>query len=101
MTRLYWRCNGGHYFCTLRCPFDGWTSSELAELHAAAERLQSKNMTPSVAALRGEGVGEAAIQRAIVVEFGSDKSAFDAISPESYILVGKEVKLTKAGRDFL
>ena len=98
MTRVYWRCNSGHYFCSLRCPFDGWGSPELLELHDAAQRLGSKGV--SLAILRAEGVSERALRRAIIVEFGSEGAVFDAISPDYYV-GGKEVKLTKAGPDFL
>lgn len=72
----------------------------MAELHGAAGRLESKNATPSLDGLRAEGVSEEAIRRAIIVEFGSEKAAFDAISPEYYVVAGKPFKLTKAGTDF-
>jgi len=101
MIRMYWRCNGGHYFCALRCPFDGWSSPELAELYAAALRLESKKLNPSLAAVRAEGVSENAVRRAIVVEFGSEGAVFDAVSPDYYVVDGKGVKLAKAGKDFL
>ncbi|TAM81698.1 MAG: hypothetical protein EPN47_13250 [Acidobacteria bacterium] len=101
MTRLYWRCNGGHYFCTLCCPYDGWSSPELRDLHTASERLRSKNVLPSLDALRAEGMGETAIKRAIVIEFGSEEAVFDAISPRSYVVGGKEITLAKAKQGFL
>ena len=100
MIRAYWRCNGGHYFCTLRCPFDGWTSPELLELHDAAQKLEAKHAVPSLAGLKAEGISDGALQRAIIVEFGSEKAVFDAISPDYYVVAGKSVKLSKAGRDF-
>lgn len=100
MTKSYWRCNGGHYFCTALCPFDGWGSPELTELHSAARRLESKGVVPSLVALREEDVSEGAIRRAIVVEFGSEKAVFDAISPDHYVVEGKSIKLRNAGQEF-
>ena len=100
MKRFYWRCNGGHSFEALRCPFDGWTSDELLELNNAAESLRSKETNPSIAALAVQGVSEAALRRAIVVEFGSEQSVFDAISPDYYVINGQSVKLRQAGTDF-
>ena len=101
MMRAYWRCNGGHYFCTSRCPFDGWSSPELQALHDAAQRLVLNDISPSLAALRAEGVSDGALRRAMVVEFGSEEAVFDAISPDYYVIAGKEVKLRKAGPAFL
>jgi len=100
MTRIYWRCNGGHYFSSVRCPFDGWSSDELVQLNNAAERLKVKGATPSIAALRSEGASEPALGRAIVVEFGSDGSAFEAISPNYYVINNESVRLHKAGIGF-
>ncbi len=100
MTRIYWRCNGGHYFSSVHCPFDGWSSDELVQLNNAAERLKVKGASPSVSALRGEGASESALRRTIAVEFGSDSSAFDAISPDYYVINNKSVRLQQAGSDF-
>jgi len=99
-TRAYWCCNSGHYFSTLRCPFDGWGSEQLTQLHEAAQRLLAKGLVLSLAALQAEGVSDDAIQSAIVVEFGSEKAAFDAISPDYFVVDGKTVSLIKAGSDF-
>jgi hypothetical protein len=100
MTRIYWRCNGGHYFSSVHCPFDGWSSDDLIQLNNATERLKVKGAIPSIAALRSEGASESALGRAIVVEFGSDRSAFDAISPDYYVINNASVRLHQAGIDF-
>lgn len=100
MYKLYWRCNGGHYFNTVRCPFDGWTSKELAELNQVAEEFRSMKTDPSIGAMKNAGVSDEALRRAIVVEFGNDRSVFDAISPDYYVVDGKSVKLHKTGLDF-
>jgi len=72
----------------------------LLELHDAAQKLESKHISPSLAGLQAEGISEGALRRTIIVEFGSEKAVFDAISPDRYIVAGKEVKLIKAGPDF-
>jgi hypothetical protein len=100
MKKMYWRCNGGHYFSSLNCPFDGWTSEELQQLNHAAERLKSAGASPSIVGLRSEGASESALRRAIVVEFGSDDSVFDAISPECYVIHNQSVQLHQAGINF-
>jgi hypothetical protein len=100
MTKVYWRCNGGHYFTSVRCPFDGWSSGELIELSSSAEKLTAKGTNPSIAALRSEGVSERALSRAIIVEFGSGDSVFDALAPDYYVVNGKSLPLHKAGPEF-
>ena len=71
----------------------------MSELSNASERLRSKNTEPSLDALREEGVSEVALGRAVVIEFGSEKSAFEAISPDYYVINGKSVALHHAGVD--
>ena len=100
MKKIYWRCNGGHYFSSLHCPFDGWTSDDLQQLNNAAELLKIKGASPSIEGLRGEGASESALGRAIVVEFGSGLSAFDAISPDLYVIHNESVRLHEAGISF-
>jgi hypothetical protein len=97
MTRIYWRCNGGHCFSSVHCPCDGWSSDELLQLNNAAEGLKVKGTNPSIAALRSEGASEAALRRAKVVEFGSDGSAFEAVSPDYYVIHNESVRLRQAG----
>jgi hypothetical protein len=43
----------------------------------------------SIAESRRAGVSEAAIQRTIVIEFGSSDCVFDAIAPEGYVIEGR------------
>jgi len=69
------------------------------ELSNAAERLRSKKAVASLDALRDEGVTQAALDRAVVIEFGNERSMFDAISPEFYVVNGKSVGLHQAGVD--
>lgn len=39
--------------------------------------------------LRRAGVSEDALRRTVVIEFGVSESAFDAISPEGYVMKGE------------
>jgi len=70
--RVYWRCNSGHYFGSLYCPFDGWSSDELKQLSDAAEKIRTEGGASSIDALRRERVSEGALGRAIVVSLGAN-----------------------------
>ena len=99
MTKAFWRCNGGDYFSTKRCPF-GWTSPEINELFEAVQKLNSEKIPLSVAAFRNIGVSEKAIRRCIVMDFGDDGAVFDALTPELYDINGKAYKLREVGNQF-
>lgn len=100
MLRAYCRCNSGHYYVGEYCPLDGWASSESKELAAAVNRLSCAGLEVSIVALRDMGLSDATLKRAIVVEFGSETSAFDAISPEGYVINGKWKRLRDLGEEF-
>ena len=99
MVKAYFRCNGGDYFNDQSCPFDGWSSPDLNEFRSASEFLRSRGMSPSLAAFRSLGLSTSALNRIIVVEYGSDLAAFDALSPGNYIKDGVERKLGNLGPD--
>ena len=101
MTKLFWRCNGGHYISTKRCPWDGWGSSEIEELCSAADLLTKSGKVPSIAELRNLKVSDRALQRTIVVEFGDEHAVFEALSPNEYILKGVLTPLRKLPRELL
>jgi hypothetical protein len=92
-TRAYSRCNGGHYFIGAYCPIDGWSSRASVELTAACQRLTASGRPISLADLLEEGVSSDSLRRIIIVEFGSEKSIFDAISPCGYVVNGKWVRI--------
>lgn len=100
MVKAYWRCNGGDYFSTKACPFDGWTSPEIDELFQAVETLKTRKIPVSIGVLRDLAVSEKAIQRCIVVEFGNDAAVFEAMSPGYYVIEGKSYKLHEVGSVF-
>src|SRR5262245_49238637 len=98
--RAYCRCNSGHYFIGEYCPFDGWPSQASRELTAAVERLTQREQLPSLEALRKAGVSASTLARTIVVEFGSEDSAFDAVSPSECVVDGVALPLRKLSQCF-
>ncbi|SRR5579885_3800000 len=97
----YSRCNGGHYFRGACCPLDGWSSAQSRELDAVCQRLSAAGRSVSVASLREAGISESSLARIIVIEFGSAASAFDALSPEGYVVQGRWQPLEELGEAFL
>ncbi len=98
--RAYSRCNSGHYFLGECCPFDGWSSPATRELTAAVKRLARSGRPVSLEELRKSGVSDATIARTIVIEFGSEASAFDAISPAHLFVNEEAIPLTDLDANF-
>ena len=98
--RAYSRCNSGHYFAGEYCPFDGWSSAAAVEVAQAVQRLQQLARAISVEELRRAGVSDAALARTIVVQFGADASAFEAVSPKEYVVNGVTKPPMKFGPHF-
>jgi hypothetical protein len=92
MHRAFFRCNSGHYFACEGCPLDGWSSAESAELFWAVVKLQTMRQELTLSHLREAGLSESASRRTIVIEFGDEQSAVDAISPEGYFVNGRWIK---------
>jgi hypothetical protein len=100
MTRVYIRCNSGHYFQGEFCPFDGWSSPASRELAAAVNWFAESGRKVTLQGLQKAGMSEAAIRRTIVIEFGSSSSAFEALSPEYYVVDGKAIPLRDLDENF-
>ena len=100
MKRAYYRCNSGHYFQGAFCPLDGWSSPGSERLTEVVERLLASRREPSLVELRGAGLDEAALCRTIVVDFGADDSAFEAVAPEGYVIGGEWRSLTDLDGNF-
>jgi hypothetical protein len=98
--RAYCRCNSGHYFSGEFCPFDGWSSPASRELTEAVARLSGCHRGPSLEELRKAGVSQATLARTIVVAFGSDGSAFEAVSPQEYVANGEARTVRQLDRSF-
>ena len=89
MVQAYCRCNNGHYFVGEYCPIDGWSSAASKELVEGVKRLIGTGQEISLAELHRAGVSEEALRQAVVIEFGASESAFDALSPEGYVIKGE------------
>jgi hypothetical protein len=100
LTRVYCRCNSGHYFIGECCPYDGWSSNASKELTEATARLAEMGVQPSMEELRKAGVSNATLWRTIIVTFGTGASVFDAFSPQSYVIEGETKPPVKLGPGF-
>jgi len=95
--RVYTRCNGGHYFAGGRsCPFDGWSSMDTEAIAIAAASLEKVGTEPSLENLREAGLPDAALARAVVMEFASVDSAFDALYATEVVVDGQPYPIHKA-----
>jgi hypothetical protein len=93
--RAYCRCNSGHYFQGEHCPFDGWSSPASRELTKAVRKLASDDCKLSLAALCQLGLSDATLERVVVIDFGCEASAFDALAPQEYVINGKSQTFPK------
>ena len=82
-------------------PLDGWSSPASKELVQVIKRVTASGQEPSLRALREAGLSEAAIQHIIVIEFGTDACAFDAIAPEGYVICGVWKPLSALDEHFI
>ena len=71
------------------------------ELTKALKRLATSGQKVSLEGLRKAGVSEATLARTIVIEFGSGASAFDAVSPEDYVVNGETIPLRSFDERFV
>ena len=101
MIRAYCRCNSGHYFVGAYCPIDGWSSPLAKELVQATKRVTASGQALSVHALCQAGLSEAAAQRTVVIEFGTEACVFDAIVPEGLVIHGTWKPLAALDESFL
>jgi hypothetical protein len=90
---VYCRCTGGHYFVGPACPLDGWTSNAARQLNHAFTLLVEEGEQASIEMLRKRGCDDAAIGRALVIEYGDPDGVFEAIEPAALIINGERVKL--------
>ena len=65
------------------------------------KRVTASGQEPSLRALREAGLSKAALQRTIVIEFGTDACAFDAIAPEGYVICGVWKPLSALDEHFI
>lgn len=101
MTRVYVRCNSGHYFEGVYCPLDGWSSAASADVTRCVAALRERNEVASFEVLRSRGVAETALKRCIIIEFGDDDASFELVAPEGYVVGGVWIPKTKFDGRFL
>jgi hypothetical protein len=100
VAKAYWRCTSGHYFSGEACPLDGWSSPESLELARATRSIASRGGNISLAELQRAGVSSGALNRAIVIEFGSPLAVFDTLVPEGYVINNQYRRMRELGLDF-
>jgi hypothetical protein len=54
---------------------------------------------PTVDDLEKRGVSAEVIRRVLLIEFGNESSAFDALVPERYLHAGRELLAHEVGED--
>ncbi len=101
MQKAYWRCNSGHYFCSVNCPQDGWSRPYFQRLFEVVRDMEKTGENVSIERLRQKGFDREALDRVIVIDFGSEEAVFDAIVPEGYLIDGKFIPLTKLDQQHL
>lgn len=94
--RVYVRCNSGHYFQGSACPFDGWSMEHLNDLTLALLRLEDSGERLTLSGLADHGAPAKVLARTIVIEFGSEEAAFEALDPSGFILNGEWTLLRAA-----
>lgn len=80
---------------------DGWSRPYLERLSETVKEIESRGESVSVERLREAGIEKEALDRVIVVEFGSSAAVFDGIVPNGYVIDGKFVSLEKLDREHL
>ena len=89
MVQAYCWCNSRYYFVGEYCPIDSWSSAASKELPEEVKQLIGRGPEIFLTELRRAGVSEDALRRTVVIKFGVSESAFDAISPEGYVMKGE------------
>jgi hypothetical protein len=68
-------------------------------VHSAFEALEATGIQPTVDGLKEKGTPSDVIERVLLIEFGSEASAFDALVPERYLHRGHEVLAHAVGKE--
>jgi len=74
---------------------DGWSRPYVDHLSETVKEIERRGESVSVARLREAGVEKEALDRVIVVEFGSSAAVFEGVVPQGYVIDGKFVPLEK------
>jgi hypothetical protein len=100
---LYVRCNGGHYFRGERriCPFDAWKEEWLDQIPGVLKLLVEAGVPLSLEALKSNGLSVEQLRRVVIMEFGDENCAFDALAPSYYFIDGQTVKMHEVGLNLM
>jgi hypothetical protein len=96
-TYVFLRCNSGHYFRGSVCPFDGWFMEGFDDVVLAESRLRAAGKAVSVASLGGEGIPREVLSRVLVIEFGAEDAAFEALDPAGFLIEGEWTPIQSVG----
>ena len=91
MRRLYFRCNSGHYFHGTNCPWDGWTMDGVQAAFELFARLEPHEAAVGLEALGPLDPSPELSRRMMIIEFGDEAAAVDAICPDRYMHNGEVV----------
>ena len=70
---------------------DGWSRFPCPQLNRALRQLADDGMDVTMDALRKAGLGDDALTRVIVIDFGSDAASFELLAPKGYVFHGQWV----------
>lgn len=80
---------------------DGWSRPYVDRLSETVRKIENRGESVSVERLREAGVEKEALDRVIIVEFGSRAAVFDGVVPQGYVIDGKFVPLEKLDLEHL
>ncbi|WP_394846166.1 hypothetical protein LZC95_01725 [Pendulispora brunnea] len=96
MKRLFFRCDGGHYFQGACCPFDGWSMAGVAKAAEYFDTLGQSGEPQELEAMKALRLSDDLIQRMLIIEFGDENAIFEALAPERCLYQGKELLWSEA-----
>ena len=100
MRHLFIRCTGGDYYRGhTHCPFDGWSMPGLDVVLAQFASLEASLQT--VDELAKLGTPPEILARVVIIEFGAEQSAFEAIAPHHFVHRGRVTSVQDVDLDLL
>ena len=97
MKLLLFKCNHGHYFRHLSCPYDGWTHADIRR----AENAFLSDGADSLAALEHLEIDDDLLERIVIIEKRNCDEQVEGLAPESYVINGEVVVRNEVGADLL
>jgi hypothetical protein len=100
-TVVLFRCNSGHYFSGLACPFDGWSRTDIKKIMETIESLKKGGVMVSIETLKEHGFGEDIVKRVVIAQFGDPEAVFNGLYPMKISAKGKVMHFDKLDISFL